>query len=160
MLASLIRSSTMKIILTSVAFLLALQASALGSIETDIPQANRAILMSGAWTPSVEETQRALIAIHSFLERSTSGDRRSIGEIKKILDNIKKYRVQFVGVVREKRRVIWCNFFPAPRTGEKDEFEDWKHSEVTVCDGGYWFWQIEYDPGTGKCLHFSANGYA
>jgi hypothetical protein len=150
----------MKIIFASVAFLLALQVSALGGIETDIPQANRVILTTGAWTPSPEETQKALIAIQSFLERPTSGDQWSKGEIKKILANTKRYRVQFVGFTQQNRRVIWCNFFPAPRTGEEDEFENWKHSKIVVYDGGYWFWQIDFDPGTGKCLHFMSNGYA
>jgi len=151
----------MKIIFASVAFILALQASALGGIVSDIPQANRVILTSGAWTPSVEQTQKALIAIQSFLERPTpGGDQRSKGEIKDIIENTKSYRVQFVGLIRLKRRVIWCNFFPVPRAGEKDEFEDWKHTVIEVNDGGYRYWQIDYDPGTGKCLHFWANGIA
>src|SRR5208283_2855170 len=92
--ASLIRSPIMKIILASAAFFLALQVSAFGGLETDIPPANRVILTSGDWTPTVEATQKALIAIQSFLERPTSGDQRSRGEIKHILENTKRYRVQ------------------------------------------------------------------
>jgi len=46
------------------------------------------------------------------------------------------------------------------QTGEKDEFENWKRAVIDVNDGWYWFWQIDYDPGTGKCLHFWANGIA
>lgn len=137
------------------------QARAVGGIVADIPQANRVILATGAWTPSAAETQKALVAIQFFLERPASGNRRSIGEIKQILGNAKNYRVQFVGVVREQRKLIWCNFFPVPLLGEKDdEFENWKSAVVEVMDGGYWFWQIAYDPITGKCRDFWANGYA
>jgi hypothetical protein len=150
----------MKILLASVVFLMALQASALGGIETDIPPANRVILTTGAWTPSAEETQKALIAIQSFLERPTSGDQRSRDEIKHIIENTKRYRVQFVGLIRQKRIVVWCNFFPTPRTGEKDEFENWKHAVIDVNDGWYWFWQIDYDMASGKCMHFWVNGVA
>jgi hypothetical protein len=150
----------MKITFASVAFLLAFQASALGDIETDIPQSNRVILPSGAWTPSVEETQKAIIAIQPFLERLTPAGPRTKAKIKLILENTKKYRVQFFGVLREKRKVIRCNFFPTPSNGEEDQFEDWKHTEVRVIDGGFWFWQIEYDPTAGKCLHFSLNADA
>lgn len=150
----------MKIVFASMAIFLAFQASALGGIETDIPPANRVILTSGAWTPTVAETQDALIAIQSFLERPISEDQWRKDDKKRILENTKRYRVQFVGVIRQKRKLIWCNFFPAPRTGEKDEFEDWKHTEVMVEDGGSMFWRIDYDPGTGKCRHFLANGVA
>ena len=152
----------MKIIFASVLLFLALQASALGSVETDIPQANRVILTTGAWTPSVEETQKALIAIQAFLEWPTSGgNQRSKYEIKMILENARSYRVQLVGQIRQKRRVILCNFFRAPLTGEKDEYADWKHNPVSLCcDGGHWYWKIDYDPGTGKCLNFLPNAYA
>jgi hypothetical protein len=148
----------MKIILASAAFLLTLQGSALGGIDTDIPQANQVILTTGDWAPTVEATQRALKAIQSFLERPTSGDQRSREEIKYTLENTRRYRVQFVGLIRQKRTVVWCNFFPAPGTGEIDEFKDWKHRVVNVSDGGYWYWQIDYDLITGRCLHFWANG--
>jgi hypothetical protein len=152
----------MKIIFASVLLFLALQASALGSFETDIPEANRVILTTGAWTPSVEETSKALMAIQSFLEQPTSGgNQRSKYEIKMILKNAKSYRVQFVGQLRQKRRVILCNFFRAPLTGEKDGHPDWKHKPVSLnCDGGYWYWKIDYDPGTEKCLNFLPNAYA
>jgi hypothetical protein len=153
-------SSSIKIVLATLAALSIFQAPAVGGLDADIPLSNRVILASGAWTPSATETQKALVAIQLFLERPTSGDRRSMGEIRQILGNATHYRVQFMGVVRRKRKVIWCNFFPAPRHGEKDEFEYWKRTVVRVSDGGYWYWQIVYDPATGKCQEFCANGYA
>lgn len=149
----------MKIIIAFVVCFLALQASAFGGLDADIPLANRAILTTGDWTPTVKETQKALIAIQSFLERPTSGDSRSKGETTNILEHTKTYRVQFVGHIRLNRRVIWCNFF-TPRPYLEKDFADWKRTEIIVSDGWYWYWQIDFDPAKGKCLHFWVNGRA
>ena len=136
------------------------QLRAMGGTVADIPLSNRVILTTAAWTPSTAETQKALVAIQLFLERPTSADRRSMGEIRQILRNAKFYRVQFQGVVQQKRKLIWCNFLPASPPGEIDRFGDWKRSAMIVSDGGFWFWRIAYDPATGKCQDFWANGYA
>ena len=146
----------MKPILFLLFTLLLLESRAVAGLDTDIPQTNRVILPSGRWKPSAEETQKVLAAVQTFLERPSSTNDWTKREIKKILDHAKEYRVQFVGVVRDGKRLIWCNFFPAA-----DAFgADWKRQEVRVMDGGFWFWQIEYDPSAEKCLNFSSNGYA
>jgi len=36
----------------------------------------------------------------------------------------------------------------------------WQKEKVKVDDGGFWFWQIYYDPSTDKCSDFHSNGYA
>ncbi len=124
-------------------------------MDTDIPRTNRAVLSSGPWKPSADEAKKALAAIQSFLERPSTNEWER-AEIPKILQHTREYRVQFVGVVRDGKRLIWCNFFPARDGG----FKNWQREEVRVLDGGFWFWQIEYDPETGKCLNFSSNGDA
>jgi len=43
---------------------------------------------------------------------------------------------------------------------EKDGFQDWKRKTIMVGDGGFWYWQIEYDLITGACPKFISNGYA
>lgn len=150
----------MKTTLVLLLALLVLDVHVFASGDTVIAQTNRVILSSGGWKPSADETQTALMAIQSFLERPTSTNDWSKGEIKKIRIHLKEYRVQFVGVVRDGKKVIWCNFFPAPRKGEKDSFQYWQRQAIMVDDGGFWYWQIEYDPSTGKCLKFMSNGYA
>ncbi len=132
----------------------------LAGIDTDIAEANSVILPSGRWTPSVDEARKALSAIQSFLETTISTNDRNKSEIKKILDHSKEYRVQFIGVIHDEKRLILCNFFPARRNKEKDGFEYWKRQEVSVDDGGFWYWQIEYDTSTGKCVNFASNGEA
>jgi hypothetical protein len=136
------------------------QCRVIAGIDTDIPQTNQIILPSGFlslehWKPSTEQTKNALIAIQKFLEIQTVRNDWKAGEIKKILAHTKQYRVQFIGVKRNGKKLILCNFFPAI-----GEFEYWKREKVEVMDGGYSFWQIEYDSDSGDCLNFSSNGYA
>lgn len=152
--------STMKPLLVLLFAVLIVDSRAVAGLATDIAQTNQVILSAGSWKPSLEETQKALAAIQVFLDKPSSTNDWTKSEIKKIREHTKKYRVQFMGVVREGRRVIWCNFFPAPRKDEKDHFQEWKQQEIMVDDGGFWFWQIDYDPSTGKCSKFTSNGYA
>lgn len=133
--------------------------SVLAGFETDIPSTNRVILKSESWTPTADQTQKALVSVQSFLSKPATTNAYQLGEIKKILANGKNYRVQFVGMIRDGRKVIWCNFFPAANVG-KDEFQDWQKARIMVDDGGYYYWEIEYDPATDKCSSFSSNGYA
>ena len=83
------------ILITSVT----MQISALAGIETDIPTTNRVVLKSYIWTPTPEETQKALISIQRFLDKPTTTNDWEKAEIKQILANSKKYRVQFVGTI-------------------------------------------------------------
>jgi len=138
---------------------LAIHAVAFAGLEADIPEANRVILKSGSWIPTAEQTQKALASIETFLGHPGVLREYDLREIKKILGNSRNYRVQFIGVTRKGRKVIECNFFPAAGK-EKDWFPYWQKHQVEVDDGGFYFWQMEYDPETGKCSKFSSNGYA
>ncbi|PWU18394.1 MAG: hypothetical protein C5B50_09405 [Verrucomicrobia bacterium] len=146
----------MKTAILSLCAFTVLQACAHAGIETDMPSTNRVILKSGDWKPSETETQKALAAVGTFL---VEPNLKHQNEIAKILGNLKNYRVQFVGVTRGGRKFIWCNFFPARGNGE-DDFPYWKRQKVEVMDGGFWFWHIDFDPNTGKCMNFASNGYA
>jgi hypothetical protein len=139
--------------------LVAMQICVHAGIENDIPPKNRVILKPGDWIPNPEQTQKALFSIQSFLNQPKKTSSWENAEIKKILANTKRYRVQFVGVVHDGKKVIWCNFFPALDKGE-DEFKFWKKEKVEVEDGGFGFWQIYYDPSADHCSGFASNGYA
>jgi len=147
--------STMKTILVFLFGFMVLQGFAFAGIGADIAETNRVILTSGRWNPSVDEAQKALTAIQAFLETRNSTNDWDRSDIENILKHTKEYRVQFVGIIRDGKKLIWCNFFP-----KEDGFDYWKRQEVRVMDGGFWFWRIEYDPSTGKCLNFAINGYA
>jgi hypothetical protein len=112
-----------------------LQVGAFAGVDTDIPQTNQVVLKSGAWIPTSEETQKALLAVQSFMEKSPPTTPFAEKDaVKRILENTKRYRVQFTGKLREGKKLIWCNFFPAPDSG-KDHFENWRRAPVMV-DGG------------------------
>jgi hypothetical protein len=131
----------MKATIFSLLALLLVQTRAVAGLETDIPQTNRVILAAAKWQPAKEQTQKALTAIQSFLEHPTSTNTWVLGEIKKILAHTKDYRVQFTGVIEAGRKVIRCNFFPAPAAAPKGAFDYWKREEVDVMDGGFGFWR-------------------
>jgi hypothetical protein len=137
--------------------LLAFGFHALAGLDTAILKTNQVILPSWLSKPSEKNTHDALVAIQAFLEKRSSTNDWQALEVKKILQHATEYRVQFKATTRGLRKVIRCNFFPA---SESLLEEIWKKEEVKVMDGGFWFWQIEFDPSTGECLNFSSNGYA
>jgi hypothetical protein len=131
---------------------LVLERFAFAGVDTDIAETNRAILSSGRWKPSAEETQKALVAIQSFLQMPNTTNDWTKSEITQVREHAKEYRVQFVGDDREARKVISCHFLLAPRTGDLDLCPDWRRSLCDVDDGGCSFWHIDYDPSTAKCM--------
>ena len=131
-----------------------------GGIETKIPASNQVVLPPDAKLPTAEETQKALVAIHAFLEKPGPTNEYEAAAIKRILANFGSYRVQFFEKETDGKRLIWCNFFPAAVKGQRDSFDYWRKSQVLVSDGGSAFWDITYDPSTGKCSKFSVNGEA
>lgn len=125
--------------------------------ETPVGPENQAIL-AGDWTPTSDQTGKALKSIQKFLEAPQDVHKYQKEEIKKISANGSKYCVQFTGVYLKGRKIIRCNFFPAKRVEQRFPF--WKKNQVVVCDGGFWFWNIDYDVEKETCLNFDSNGYA
>src|SRR5579885_2340328 len=138
---------------------IALHYVCFAGLEADIPASHRVVL-PGDWTPATEMLPSCFVAIESFLKHPGSLDKCSKEDVKRISKNIEKYRVQFVGVIRDGKRVLWCNFFPNEYGSRGDRFRYWKKEVVKVSDGGAWYWQIYYDPVTNKCFGFTANGWA
>ncbi len=155
MYSSMVSNSRKTMVLS---FLIGIMGSVVfAGIDTNIPPENQVVL-KGDWTPTPEQTTKALTAIQTFLENSKGLSVWQQAEIKKILANSSRYCVQFKGVLEKNRKIIRCNFFRA--SGNKDDFPYWKKQVVIVDDGGFWFWQIDYDVQQGECLSFSSNGYA
>jgi len=145
-------------IISLIVFIGGIFTTTIAGIDTSISETNQVIL-EGSWKPTMEQTKKALKAVQEFLINPDSITKRDKREIKNILANISKYRVQFIGGVSDSgRKIIKCNFFPNSR--DKDDFPYWKKDKVEVIDGGFWFWQIEYRIDNGKCRKFSSNGYA
>ena len=106
------------------------------------------------WTPTDDDVQKALLKIYEFIDNPSGANDLENKEIIKIKNKFSSYKVQFVGVEINGEKRIWCNFFCS------DSFDYWKKNVVIVDDGGFCFWQIEYDYKTGKCINFISNGYA
>lgn len=64
-----------------------------------------------------------------------------------------EYKRQYVGIVVDGHKRIFCNFFCADDLPLSDK-------PFVVFDGGEWFFRIQYDLEDKKCYHFNANGYA
>ncbi len=117
------------------------------------------ILGSGDWTPSKSDSKRALIAVEQYLKKPDlnktlySDDDELLENIGKIKKNITKYYVQIIGIRKNGKKIIHCNFFFSV-------FPEWKYDEVVIKDGGFGVWRIYYDPKTNKCSDMSVNGEA
>jgi hypothetical protein len=120
----------------------------------------------GGWTPTPLQTNKAVAGILEFLEKPENfldghfdlpgmDKKREAEEIRKIAENLSNFRVQFIGITRNGKKKIYCNFFPS-----SGHFQYWKRKFVFVLDGGHSFWQIECDPNTGNVLNYTHNGYA
>jgi hypothetical protein len=126
----------------------------------EIPPRNRVTLRSGKWTPSQTQAEAAYESIQKFLQRPIVPQPYYVGQIAEILKHRKQYRVQFIGIYRHGRKVIFCNFFPIRLPEEKqDETPYWRREIVDVMDGGFWYWRLDYDPQIDRSSNFTVNGY-
>ena len=146
-------------IISTLALLSLLPVLSPGGGGTGIRPENQAIL-TGAWTPTAELTAKALLAIQTFLENPKDQSDWSKKQIGKILENGSRYRVQFIGVEENGRRILRCNFFPESSPDGREMFPQWKERMIFVLDGGFWFWRVDYDIETGECSNFESNGNA
>lgn len=166
----------MKMFLPLLLALLFAQLPVLAGLETEIAVTNRVILKHPRYEPSTQDCQKALAAIQSFLEHANPTNAHAKGQVSNVLAHAKEYRVQFVANVLDRnnwperfsvaemldrsiephkgRKVIYCNFFPL-HGGD----DGWREVRISVEDGGFWHWQIYYDPSTGRCERLSINGF-
>jgi len=124
------------------------------------------IVSAGFWIPTKRQTSGALRAIDKYLAK-LSRDKRALApgttnqnaseptesQINKIRKNLLIYRVQFIGIIFEGRKVIYCNFF----TFDHDKFAQWKNEYVDVSNGGTSFWQIDYNVKSKQCSNLTIN---
>jgi len=129
--------------------------------ENPIPAEHQTILQ-GEWTPTKEQTDKALSAAIILVRQTaaqpagtSAAEKYQVEGAKAISHEMATYAVQFTGQTRKGQKVIHCSFFP---TAEFKYFTNWKELSVMVEDGGYGFWQIDYDPATGKCGELQING--
>jgi hypothetical protein len=101
-----------------------------------------------AWTPGRDSVIKLEERIESYLKKAAA--QRSPN----LWSKLKKYKRQYVGVMRNGRKVIFANFFC-------DAFDaDWKTNPVAVDDGGDCFFNLLYDPGSSAFSDLQINGEA
>jgi hypothetical protein len=124
--------------------------------------AEHQVILQGDWIPTKEQTQAALSAAVVAVEKAAAGpagttivEKYEVEAATKISQNMENYAVQFIGQMVDSKKVIFCDFFPSASLKDTSY---WRESLVRVEDGGYNYWQIVYDPETGKCGEPQING--
>jgi hypothetical protein len=108
------------------------------------------------WEPSVDDISRAEECIRQFLA-SVQQDPNAYQkeDAAFILENLGKYRRQYVGIVVDGEKHIWINSFFS-----EESFSNWTRDPVYVLDGGNHFWEIEYVLPKDECIKFHVHGEA
>jgi hypothetical protein len=101
-----------------------------------------------AWTPGRNSVLTLEERIGSYLKKAAAKRSPSLWS------KLAKYKRQYVGVMRNGRKVIFVNFF----CGAFDT--DWKTHPVAVDDGGDCFFNLLYDPGSSAFSDLQINGEA
>jgi hypothetical protein len=149
----------------SLAIVLVIEGPLMCMAEPNIPIKQQVILKQVPerfrykefWEPTEKETQTALATIMAFVHDPKQNDR----ELEKIQSHYGQYYVQFIGILVEGKRRLFCNFFLVDESLFSERLkENWQEKLIRVRDGGFYYWRIEYDLETGKCLNFESNGYA
>jgi hypothetical protein len=102
----------------------------------------------GFWTPERAQVDALEAALGPFLERAAP--RRS--RLRRGEAGLRRYRAQYVGVVRGDRETIFANFFC------DDRGVDTRRAIVAVDDGGDCYFTVEFDPATAEVSSFAVNG--
>lgn len=121
--------------------------------------------VGGYWTPNSELIARLESKLRPALEEESRSQippgepgRRAflIGEAGKILAHFEEYKRQYVGIIllNGSRRVFLNCFRPSD-----DPSDGWRQDLVVVDDGGFWFWQIQFDLDSQHFVDFTSNGY-
>jgi len=107
----------------------------------------------GAFTPTLEEVVKA----ESILKSCVSTDQYGADSLFIKANSIQKlsnYKRQYFGAINGRgQKLIWINCFHK----EDNSFADWKTEEVSVQDGGDWFFNIVTNIDTNECYRFIRN---
>jgi len=108
------------------------------------------------WEPSIDDISRAETCIRQFLVSAQHDPKLAAYQKENaafILKNLGEYRRQYVGIVVDGEKRIWCNSFSSD-----DSYPEWQQHPVYVLDGGRSYWQIEYIPLEDECVNFHVHG--
>ena len=126
------------------------------------------IAVDSFWTPTKDDVatlesrlpdaiKRAVVSPQQYDKFATTKEAKEFisKNAKAIVQNFRRFRRQYIGLVVEGKKYIYVNSFP------KDEFHNDNTSDfVFVLDGGFWYWQILYNAKQKKFSDLNINGDA
>lgn len=146
---------------------LALVALAAGCAATPTPSPDAAILPEtavpallrqcsrasprageGTWTPAWSD----IAALEAALPAALRAD--SLGAPLAERGAPEGWRRQYVGLVRDGRRIVYGNLEPARGAGDPS----WRTRPTLICDGGSSFFGVEYDVAARRVVGLAFNG--
>jgi hypothetical protein len=107
---------------------------------------------------AARDAARRQVALDSHL-RLAHTDRRwwlGLDYAADILREWQTYRMQAYGVTVHGKHLVHLCFL----TPEHQDDGSWRHDLLIISDGGYGFWDAEYDPSSGKILWWQTHAVA
>lgn len=103
----------------------------------------------GVWLPSAADIAAAERGLTAFVA----------GEEPELARKLPSYYRQYLGIVRDGRRLIYINAMHQESLREDPDVDPTK-GLIFVLDGGDWYFQLEYDVATRSYSEFGVNGVA
>jgi hypothetical protein len=102
---------------------------------------------SSYWIPTAADLERMEKDLPAFIKEHGNPANPNL------FQELKKYRRQYAGVVRNGKKAIYVNLFPRRMTGI-----GWRRQVVSICSRSPSFFGVEYDVSSAKFTHISYNG--
>jgi len=106
----------------------------------------------GTWQPRPADIAR----LEAILPKAIISEQPRGGRFRMNAFILTSWSRQYVGLVRQGRRYIYGNYFPANTDGGADM--RWRTEPRIVCDGGPNFFGVEYDVRAGRITQIKFNG--
>ena len=101
------------------------------------------------WTPTLDQVRELESLLPQYLAAHPPIDDKPV-------INFSEYGRQYIGVTKDRRKLIYLNAFCRPqRFGQK-----WEKEAVLVKDGGSCYFQIYFDPAEKEFIGLRYNGQA
>ena len=107
------------------------------------------------WTPSRDDVIHAEGSLKRYLKSNIHSHKEEDENAVEIPGNLCRYNRQYVGIVRDGRKIIHANLF-RDETIQNTDFDSWTRA-VVVYGGGINFFQLDYDVDSGDWDHLYIN---